>query len=155
MFKRLIRHFILFKYIVLYIVLINFKDFWKLIFTFYKKTKLKLYIKMKKFQFLVLLAFVVSTAAKKVEAEDFEPNLKAIELDLDWRTAWNLVKNSLEKAEEWLKKKGLWEPLLDALKNKLPNMAKLFCDNKGVPGDVCGEIMKFILTYIEKNINGN
>ena len=110
---------------------------------------------MKKFLFLVLLAFVVLTAAKKVEAEDFEPNLKAIELDLDWRTAWNLVKNSLEKAEEWLKRKGLWEPLLDALKNKLPNMAKLLCDNKGVPGDVCADIMKFILNYIEKHINGN
>ena len=110
---------------------------------------------MKKFLFLVLLAFVVLTAAKKVEAEDFEPNLKAIELDLDWRTAWNLVKNSLEKAEEWLKKRGLWEPLLNALKNKFPDVAKTFCDNKGVPGDVCADIMRFIINYIEKHINEN
>ena len=97
---------------------------------------------MKKILFFVLIAIAVSTVVEQTEENDV-----ALEA-FNWRDAWNAVKGVVKKAIDWLKEKGLYTPIVNAIKSKGQAYGKSVCESKGVPGDVCSQIVKYILDHV-------
>ena len=92
---------------------------------------------MKKLLFLVLIVIAIcSSFETDIELESF-----------DWsklKKVWESVKSVTKNAVDFLKKYGLYYPIVDALKKNSPDKAISICETKGVPVGVCREIIKLI-----------
>ena len=105
---------------------------------------------MRKLLFLVLVAIAVCTVVEETELDvldldnfDFE-NLDAI----DWQKVWDKLKGFASLIKKWLKKIGIWDLVVDYLKNKLPDKIEAFCKNKKIPDGLCHTIVNWIVNHI-------
>ena len=101
---------------------------------------------MKKILFLVLIAIAVSTVMEP-EVEDLDVVLQST--NFNWREAWDKVKGGFTKAKNWLIEKDLWEPMMKFVKKETPELARKVCNEHNIPGDVCAEIISFLLSHVE------
>ena len=100
---------------------------------------------MRNLLFLVLIAFVVSSSVQKIDLKDLEIILKSV----DWEGLWNQVKDNANQAYEWLKRNGIWDVVMDAVKIAGPTAAGAGCQSIGIPAIVCSSIVSFILSYAD------
>ena len=59
---------------------------------------------------------------------------------------WAKVKSNVSKAISWLKSKGLWTPIVNALNNQGKAAAKKVCVKKA-PSSICDAIVNFIFNH--------
>ena len=93
---------------------------------------------MKKLLFLVLIFIAIcSSFETDIELESF-----------DWKKFWDSVKSVIKKAVDFLKNKGLYYPILNALKKNKRSEAVAVCKSKGVPVGVYNEMIDLVNTFI-------
>ena len=94
---------------------------------------------MKKLLFLVLLAIAFCSTVEEFKNEDLEILLNAI--------SWDDVKNNVEGAVQWLKDRGLWEPLKRLLIQVGEYAAMQLC-LKAFSQGTCQSIINFVKQFI-------
>ena len=100
---------------------------------------------MKQVLFILLIATIACASIEKFEEEDSEIVLEGI----NFKSLWNKVKNNVKQAKAWLKAVGLYDPLMNALKNIGGYYAQNYCVSKGIPSDVCTSIVSFLKNHIK------
>ena len=100
---------------------------------------------MKQFLFLVLITVIVCTSVEQYDPEDLEIVLQG----LNYKTIWNRIKNNVNKAKSWLKSVGLYDPLINCIKQVGGYYAKNYCTSKGIPDSVCSSIFEFLSGLIK------
>ena len=100
---------------------------------------------MKQFLFLVLITVIVCSSVKQYDPEDLEIVLQG----LDFKSLWNRIKSNVNKAKSWLKKVGLYDPLIDCIKKVGGYYANNYCTSKGIPESVCSSIVNFLTSFIK------
>ena len=99
---------------------------------------------MKQVLFILLIATIACASIEKFEEEDLEIVLEGI----NFKSLWNKVKKHVTQAKAWLKAVGLYDPLMNALKNIGGYYAQNYCVSKGIPSDVCTSIVSFLTSTI-------
>ena len=59
---------------------------------------------------------------------------------------WNKIKSNAAKAKQWLKDKGLWTPIVNALNNQGESAAKTVC-KQIAPSKICDSVVYFIFHH--------
>ena len=96
---------------------------------------------MKKLLYFVLIAVAISTVMETSESEEV---LKAA----DWAAEWNKVKGAINSGVNWLKEKGLYYPIVNAITSQGQKQAETVCRNYGLPGALCSNIVSWILRNV-------
>ncbi len=68
---------------------------------------------MKQVLFILLIATIACASLEKIKEEDLEMVLERI----NFKSLWNKVKNNVKQPKAWLKAVGLYDPLINGLKN--------------------------------------
>ena len=98
---------------------------------------------MKKILFFVL---IVALFFYSIEQNDVDEDDAVLELSL--KNIWRGIKNSFKKTVNFLKNKGIYDRLVEILKNVGKNDAVKFCIEKGLDKSVCKESVDIL----EKNL---
>ena len=116
----------------------------------YKSCKINFINKMKKIFILLLIIYIVS--CKTIKDFTFE-ELNDISLEglnpAIIKDIWQKIKDIYEKAVKFLKDVGLYEPIINLIKEKGRKIALNFCVSKNIPKETCESIIDWILKYIK------
>ena len=97
---------------------------------------------MKKLLFVLLIAIIACQTLQEVEVE---PELEGI----NWKELWNKVKKAFQDAKNWLQENGLWDPLINVIKEKGRQAGINWCKGrKKIPEDTCISIVNWIIDKI-------
>ena len=97
---------------------------------------------MRKILFLLLIAIIACNSI-----ETFEQDELVLE-GINFKSMWNKVKKNVKAAKAWLKSVGLYDPLVNAIKNVGAYYANNYCTSKGVPKEICSSIVQFLQSII-------
>ena len=95
---------------------------------------------MKKFLFVLLVAFIASAAVEDVTIEGW------------WDDVVEAFKKIIEKVNgviQWLKDNGFWEPLINLLKKYGKPKAIEYCDSLIHKEDICTDIVTILIDLIK------
>ena len=95
---------------------------------------------MKKFLFVLLVAFIASTAVEDVTVEGW------------WDDVVEAFKKIIEKVKgviQWLKDNGYWDTLIELLKKYGKQKAIEFCVSLIHKEDICTDIVTILLSFIK------
>ena len=106
---------------------------------------------MRKLLVLVLLA-VVACSTLEDDLAEYKPifddvSLEGIDLSVLIKI-WNNVKDCFQKAVDFLKENGLYEPLVNYIRTDGREYALKFCTNKITSKEVCTGIIDWVLSHL-------
>ena len=106
-------------------------------------------MKMKALLSILLIALITCNTVQEVNEEFDLEELEILLKGIDFKKAWNIVKKNVKLARNWLKKMGLYDPLMKILKQAGGAAAIGACTSNGIPPVVCAAIVEFLLSLIK------
>ena len=64
------------------------------------------------------------------------------------KETWESIKNFYTKAKKWLQDQGLWDPLVQALKDGARDLALRTCKNKCADPTICNDIVNWVYNHL-------
>ena len=102
---------------------------------------------MKKFLLILLVAVAASV---KIEFDGTDLESKWTDF---WKKVWEFIKTipaRLKDVYEWLKKKGIWQDLVDLVQKYGGPKAIEFCKEKTGWDNFCKDIVDYIFKWLKK-----
>ena len=64
------------------------------------------------------------------------------------KETWESIKHFYERARTWLEQQGLWQPLVNALKDGARDLALNICKNKCADPTICKDVVNWIYNHL-------